>query len=173
MPGGERRLLDSVDNFCRCTNEGQEPGRAEVARDGRILQVFPNIGALVASHVVRHSLAHVRGHLHAVSAVAERVEESVMLARMNHLWAVGAHLFINKQSAVRTTQVSNVWINSTLGMSAQALREDRILDEAHATRDIRRLCDLFGLSVKGAERYLSALDPPSLMTAGTDNRGQK
>jgi len=75
------------------------------------------------------------------------------------------HLFVSKQSAVRTTQVSNVWINSTLGMSAQALREDRILDEARATQDIRRLCDLFGLSVKGAERYLGTLDHPSLMTA--------
>jgi hypothetical protein len=64
------------------------------------------------------------------------------------------HLFITKQSAVRTTQVSHVWVNDTLGMSAQAVREDRILHEAHATRDIRRLCDLFGLSVKGAERYL-------------------
>lgn len=73
------------------------------------------------------------------------------------------HLFINKQSAVRTTQVSNVWVNTTLGMSAQAIREDRILDEALATRDIRRLCDLFGLSVKGAERYLAGLDNPALM----------
>lgn len=68
------------------------------------------------------------------------------------------YLFINKQSAVRTTQVSNVWVTTTLGMSAQAIREDRILDEAHATRDVRRLCDLFGLSVKGAQRYLSTTD---------------
>lgn len=73
------------------------------------------------------------------------------------------HLFINKQSAVRTTQVSHVWLNSILGMPTQALREDRILDEALATQDIRRLCDLFGLSVKGAERYLSTLDQPSLL----------
>jgi len=83
------------------------------------------------------------------------------------------HLFINKQSAVRTAQVSNVWVIDTLGMSPQALREDRILDKANATKDLRRLCDLFGLSVKGAERYLSALDHPSLMTAETDNRGRE
>jgi len=44
-------------------------------------------------------------------------------------------------------------------MSAQAIREDRILHEAHATRgDIRRLCDLFGLSVSGAERYTATVD---------------
>lgn len=78
------------------------------------------------------------------------------------------HLFINKLSTVRTTQVSHVWINSTLGMSTQALREDRILDEAHATKDIRRLCDLFGLSVKGTERYLTTLEHPSLVTIATD-----
>ncbi|WP_157769050.1 hypothetical protein [Pseudarthrobacter sulfonivorans] len=45
-------------------------------------------------------------------------------------------------------------------MSTQAFREDRIQNEALATQDIRRLCDLFGLSVKGAERDLLTLDHP-------------
>ncbi|MBD1540600.1 hypothetical protein HC749_20875 [Arthrobacter sp. S13_S34] len=76
--------------------------------------------------------------------------------------SINPHLFINTQTAVRTAQVSHVWINSTLGFSAQALREDRILDEARATREIRRLCDLFGLSVKGAERYLDTVEPTPL-----------
>lgn len=80
--------------------------------------------------------------------------------------SINPYLFINIQTAVRTARVSNVWINSTLGLSAQALREDRILDEARATKDIRRLCDLFGLSVKGAERYLDTLDQASLTGAG-------
>lgn len=94
---------------------------------------------------------------------------SAWLDYRNTRWpeSVNPHMFINKQSAVRTTQVSHVWVNSTLGMSAQALREDRILDEAHATKDIRRLCDLFGLSVKGAERYLTTLDHPFLVSTGT------
>jgi hypothetical protein len=36
----------------------------------------------------------------------------------------------------------------------QAVCEDRILHEAMATGgDIRRLCDLFGLTLGGAERY--------------------
>ena len=69
--------------------------------------------------------------------------------------SINPHFFVNIQTAVRTAQVSHFWINSTLGFSAQALREDRILDEALATKDIRRLVDLFGLSVKGAERYLA------------------
>ena len=78
--------------------------------------------------------------------------------------SINPHLFINIQSAVRTAQVSNVWINTTLGFSPQALREDRILDEARTTKDIRRLCDLFGLSVKGAERYLDTLELAPLTT---------
>lgn len=52
------------------------------------------------------------------------------------------------------------WISHTLGISPQAVREDRILDEALATGgDIRRLCDLFGLTVGGAERYARPAEP--------------
>lgn len=54
-------------------------------------------------------------------------------------------------------------------MSAQALREDRIQDEARATQDVRRLCELFGLSVKGAERYLSPHNHPLLIAAASNN----
>jgi len=39
------------------------------------------------------------------------------------------------------------------------IRQDRILDEAHATGgDVRALCDLFGLSIAGAYRYTAAVD---------------
>lgn len=71
------------------------------------------------------------------------------------------HLFINLHSAVRTTPVNPVWISQTIGISAQAIREDRILLEAITTAgDIRRLCDLFGLTIGGAERYLHTTDQP-------------
>ena len=51
------------------------------------------------------------------------------------------------------------WITKRLGISAQAIREDRILHEAHATSgDVRRLIDLFGLSVAGAQRYTATVD---------------
>jgi hypothetical protein len=67
---------------------------------------------------------------------------------------VNPHLFINWYTAVRETPVSSPWISHTLGTSPQAVREDRILDESLATGgDVRRLCDLFGLTVGGAERY--------------------
>ncbi len=37
--------------------------------------------------------------------------------------------------------------------------EDRILSEIHATGgDIRRICDLFGLSIVGAARYLQTVE---------------
>jgi hypothetical protein len=45
----------------------------------------------------------------------------------------------------------------------QALREDRILQEIHATGgDIRRICDLFGLSIEAALRYAATLGHPDL-----------
>ncbi|MFD5616466.1 hypothetical protein [Kitasatospora sp. NPDC127060] len=68
------------------------------------------------------------------------------------------HLFVGQFTALRTRQVTGTWVNQALGMSAQAIREDRILDEALAAAgDPRRLCDLFGLTVDGAQRYTSAL----------------
>jgi hypothetical protein len=48
----------------------------------------------------------------------------------------------------------------------QAIREDRILHEAHASGgDIRRICDLFGLSVSAAERHAATLEHPDLITS--------
>lgn len=42
-------------------------------------------------------------------------------------------------------------------MAAQAIRQDRILDEAAATAgDARRVSDLFGISVSQASRYTAA-----------------
>jgi integrase len=71
------------------------------------------------------------------------------------------HLFINYRSAYTTAAVSPWWIRKRLGMSGQAIRQDRILDEAHATAgDLRRLCDLFGLSVAGAYRYTATVVGP-------------
>lgn len=82
------------------------------------------------------------------------------------------HLFINPYTAVRTCQVSSVYVNEKVGVGVQRIREDRILHEAHASGgDVRRLCDLFGLSIKGAERYTATLGHPHL-DAGT-NTGER
>ncbi|WP_284984220.1 hypothetical protein [Arthrobacter sp. efr-133-TYG-118] len=133
------------------------------------------LATLIGYHALRSTqvrsllLADIRdGRMHLPGRtvlLAPRVRESLSawLDRRRAQWpeTSNPHLFINKQTAVRTTRVSNVWVIETLGMSPQALREDRILDEAQATKDLRRLCDLFGLSVPAAERYLTTLDRPS------------
>jgi hypothetical protein len=73
------------------------------------------------------------------------------------------HLFIHYRNANTTTPVTPWWIRKRLGMSAQSIRQDRILDEAHATGgDVRRICDLFGLSVAGAYRYTVTVDHPGI-----------
>jgi hypothetical protein len=64
---------------------------------------------------------------------------------------------------VRESPVSSPWITHTVGVSPQAVREDRILHEALATGgDVRRLCDLFDLTVGGAERYARAINEPAM-----------
>ncbi|HEX5115990.1 MAG TPA: hypothetical protein VFW65_12400 [Pseudonocardiaceae bacterium] len=76
---------------------------------------------------------------------------------------VNPHLFVNLHSAVHTGPVHREWITRTIGVSAQAIREDRILNEALTTGgDIRRLCDLFGLTIGGAERYIRGTEQPPL-----------
>lgn len=73
------------------------------------------------------------------------------------------HLFLNPLTATRTSQVSYVWVNDTLGMPAHRFREDRILDEIHATGgDLRRASDMFGLTIPPLLRYLATLNHADL-----------
>lgn len=75
------------------------------------------------------------------------------------------HLFITWHTARRTEVCSRRWIWLTIGsgLSAAAIREDRILDEARATEgDVRRLADLFGLSIQAGTRYTNTLSHPDL-----------
>lgn len=110
------------------------------------------------------------GRLHLdgrVIPLAEPVRERVAgwLTYRNQRWPQTAnpHLFISQRTALRTGPVGVEWVTRTLGMTTQAVREDRILDELHATGgDVRRVCDLFGLSITGAARYASVLNHPEL-----------
>jgi len=53
-----------------------------------------------------------------------------------------------------------------MGMTAQQAREDRILHELHASGgDLRRICDMFGLSTTGQSRYAAVLTHPGLRKA--------
>jgi site-specific recombinase XerD len=64
------------------------------------------------------------------------------------------HLFINVRSATHTRAVNQHWHTMQLGMPAQSIRQDRILDEAFATGgDLRQISELFGLSVSQANIY--------------------
>ena len=76
---------------------------------------------------------------------------------------INPHLFVTRRSAPRLTPVGSQFPWRGTGLTAQAVREDRIVQEIHATGgDVRRLCDLFGLSVETAMRYASALSHPGL-----------
>jgi integrase len=75
------------------------------------------------------------------------------------------HMFVNKTTANRTSEASYVWVNRTLGLAAQRLRDDRILDEIRATGgDLRRISDMFGIEITPASRYLAILNHPDLDT---------
>lgn len=77
--------------------------------------------------------------------------------------SINPHLLINRRNAPRLTPVGHQFPWTGLGLRPQMLREDRILQEIHATGgDVRRLCDLFGLSVDTALRYASTLEHPHL-----------
>lgn len=83
------------------------------------------------------------------------------------------HLFITMRTALRTTPVVARWVYLTASIrgAIQAIREDRILHEAHATAgDIR----LAGLSITAAERYAATVDHPDLIakTSSTDPNSQ-
>jgi hypothetical protein len=75
------------------------------------------------------------------------------------------HLFIHFRTARRDEPVGVRWVFLTLDLrgGVQALRQDRILQEAIATGgDPRRLCDLFGLSIHHASRYTNAISEPAV-----------
>ncbi len=68
--------------------------------------------------------------------------------------SINPHLFVGIRSAPRLGPVGKQFPWTKTELRPQALREDRILQEIHATGgDIRQICDLFGLSVVGAQRY--------------------
>lgn len=135
------------------------------------------LGSLVAFHGMRSGqlrglqLTDIHtGRLHLdgrVIPLAEPVRDrlAAWLTHRDKRWpqTPNPHLFISKRTALRTAPVGVEWITRTLGMTTQAIREDRILNELHATNgDVRRICDLFGLTIAGAARYASVLNHPDL-----------
>jgi len=73
--------------------------------------------------------------------------------------SVNPHLFIHYRNAGDTRPVTQSWLRKKLQMSPLSIRQDRILDEAHATSgDVRQVCDIFGVSVATALRYTATVD---------------
>jgi len=94
-----------------------------------------------------------------------RVRISAWLAHRNKRWPTTAnpHVFLNHRNSTRTTPVGGRWLTLATGIPIHVMREDRILHEARATGgDVRRICDLFGLTVDGALRYLPDPEPADL-----------
>ncbi len=83
----------------------------------------------------------------------------------NQRWpnTANPHLLVNRKSAPHVTPVAARYPWHRYPLAPRPLREDRILHEVHATGgDVRRICDLFGLSIKGAMRYQAVLEHPDL-----------
>lgn len=124
--------------------------------------------ALRTGHARQLQLTDVRdGRLHVagnVIVLADPVRQrlNAWLAERARRWpnTINPHLFITNRTAVRTTPVCSVWISDKLGVLPRKIREDRILNEAIATGgDVRRLSDLFGISVMTAQRYVFPPEP--------------
>lgn len=93
-----------------------------------------------------------------------RVRLAAWLDHRAEKWphTLNTHLFVTQQTAPRLSAPGVTFPWSKAGMSAQALRADRILTEIHATGcDVRRICDLFGIGIEAAMRYATTLGHPA------------
>ena len=126
------------------------------------------VAALLAFHAIRVKdlralqLVDVRdGRVHIgelTVPLAQPVRDclAAYLDYRNESWpnTINPHVFINRRSATHTRPVNANWFRDTLGMPPEAVRRDRILDEAFATGgDLRQLTDMFGIHVATAHRY--------------------
>jgi len=159
------------------SHERRDPLPAHAAKIRESL-LSPNpacaaLTALATFHALRagelrnlHLTDLVDGRLHLgnrsiLLAEPVRVRLAAWLDHRNQRWPSTAnpHVFLNHRNSSRTTPVGGRWLTLATGIPVHGMREDRILHEARATGgDVRRICDLFGLTVEAALRYLPAPD---------------
>jgi hypothetical protein len=86
------------------------------------------------------------------------------LVHRHNRWpgSINAHFLIHSRSAGTLERVKVPWLTDKLGMSANTLRQDRILAEVHAGGDLLQICDLFGVTIATAEHYASTISHPQL-----------
>ena len=178
-----RRLVftDPTRGVKGATAETRMPLPADVAVLQRVINsddvIVAAIASLLAFHglrsgqVVRLLLTDVRdGRLHLddraiplAPPVLARLAAWLTYRAERWPHTANPHLFISFKTAVHTGPTGPWSIRKKLGISAKAIRADRILDEVVATGgDVRRISDLFGLSVAQATRYAAALDAPGI-----------
>ncbi|MCO4254229.1 hypothetical protein [Pseudarthrobacter cellobiosi] len=90
---------------------------------------------------------------------------AVWLAYRKQCWPStrNPHVFTSRRAALDRAPVGVQRITTSMGMTVQQAREDRILHELHAGGgDLRRICDMFGLLISGANRYSTVLAQPGL-----------
>jgi len=69
------------------------------------------------------------------------------------------YVFINHRNAGKLDPVGFHWVSRTMDLPVSVIRDDRILHEINATGgDLRRICELFGIKVETALRYLPTPD---------------
>ena len=105
-------------------------------------------------------------------AAPVRTRLSTWLDYRSQTWpnTVNPHLLINRRTAPRLVPGGHSFPWQDCAVRPRVLREDRILHEIHATAgDVRRICDLFGLSVEGATRYLATVEHPDLRRTDEHN----
>jgi hypothetical protein len=116
---------------------------------------------------VRDGRLHVDGRS-IVLADPVRARLAAWLDHRANRWpnTTSPYLFISQRTATLVQPVGERWLRLTIGpgLTPTALREDRILNETHATGgDARRLTDLFGLSIQATTRYTATTDHPDLL----------
>ncbi|MHB8288060.1 MAG: hypothetical protein ACYDEY_02245 [Acidimicrobiales bacterium] len=80
------------------------------------------------------------------------------------------HFFIHYLNAPTIAAVSRTWVNRRLGISAQAIHRDRIVDEAIATGgDVRQISDYFGVTVATPTQYAEDADRHPRLSDGASS----
>ena len=102
--------------------------------------------------------------------VRERVDAYLSYCAAAWPTTVNAYLFLHARNWTSTRPVTAAWISHQLGISAEHIRLDRIYQEVEATGgDIRALCDLFGMSIGNAARWVTTIDRSTASSARSGN----
>jgi hypothetical protein len=176
VPAAQFQIPPAIDlGTLREAMNSPRPARAAIA-------ALLGFHAIRIGHLCALQLTDVRdGRLHIgdqviLLAAPARERVSAYLSYRAATWpaSINPHLFIHARSWTSTRPAASAWIGKQLGMSAQHIRLDRILDEAQASSgDVRVICDLFGMSVGNAARYATAINriAEPLTHAGIDHSG--